>query len=335
MANQSETDIWKLAVGKVNNSLDEEDLTEFKNIEHLNETQNSLKQASQIHSKTKKAFLVQKIDKEKNWSYVLSHIQKASPLKKIILQTSKYAAVFIIALTIGLGLHYFISPNPDVAYNTINLEWGQMANLTLSDGTKVWLNAGTTFRYPSVFNSTERTVTLSGEAQFRVSHNDKVPFEVQTETGKVKVYGTCFNVSSYQDDPEFVVTLIDGKITVEKNHENSFTILKPNDQISINKKTGKIKVEQVETRFYTSWIDGKILLEDSKLSDLTKILSRWYNVDIKLEGEGLSEMKISGTILKGKPLDLFLKIMVRMYGLDYKLKLNNNAKNEVIISKSS
>ena len=209
-----------------------------------------------------------------------------------------------------------------------------MSKVTLSDGTKVWLNAGTRFEYPTTFETKNRSVTLNGEAQFKVAPNSKIPFEVVTKAGIIKVYGTTFNVASYDDDPELVVTLIEGKVAVEDSNGSLLAALKPSEQISISKQTGEAKIESVDTRFYSSWIDGKILLEGMKLSDLVVILERWYNIDIRLVGENIGNLEVSGTIMKDKPLDLFLKILERMYGVNYEWKTNNDKKDVITISKN-
>lgn len=327
--------IWKLCVGKVNNSLDAEGEKEYEQIKDLEEAKKALRQAKQIYSKSSKSFLICKIDKEKNWKHINSRISHDARVRRLIIHFSKYAAVFLMALLIGIMVpKLFRYPLPEITNNRIELEWGQMGQLTLSDGTRVWLNAGTTFEYPTTFDTKNRSVILHGEAQFKVTPNKRIPFEVKTKSGIIKVYGTTFNVSSYEDDPELVVTLIDGKVTVEDSHGGHLAALNPSEQISINKSSGKATFRKVDTEFYTSWINGKILLDETKLSDLISILKRWYNVDIKLVGGNTGDIQISGTISKGKPLDLFLKILERMYGVKYTLTTHNNKKDEVIISKN-
>jgi ferric-dicitrate binding protein FerR (iron transport regulator) len=335
MNRQKQDNIWELVVAEVNNSLNENSKAELETIINSDEGQKALKQAKHLHSKSTDAFLVSQIDKEKNWKYILNQINTSNPVRKIYLNIARYAAVFVLAVLLGVFTQKFVFNNDNqFAGNTIEMEWGQMGKISLSDGTQVWLNAGTTLEYPSSFNIKQRLVKLNGEAQFNVSHNKTQPFIVRTKTGDIKVLGTTFNVSSYDDDAELTVTLIEGKVTVENSNGDYLTTLNPSQQLCVNKQTGAARLKQVDTKFYSSWIDGKIVLEDTKLSDLTVILKRWYNVDIHLEGEGTGDIMISGTILKGKPLDLFLKILERMYGINYQLKINNNAKDEVIIYKN-
>ena len=335
MDKQSKQNIWDLTVGKLHNSLDETEQDHLHQFEDSNEAQQSQRIGKQLQSKIFNAFSSQQINKEKQWKHIRSRIGGFNPVRKLVFTLSKYAAVFIIALSIGiLAPTLFHNRNVYQATNAIEVEWGHMSKMTLSDGTQVWLNAGTTFEYPTTFNSNERLVSLNGEAQFKVSHSDDVPFEVETKTGIVKVYGTTFNVSSYDDDPDLIVTLVEGKVGVETVEGKLLRTLNPSEQIAINKRTGHVNVQNVNTEFYNSWIDGKILLKNTKLSDLSKILSRWYNVDITIVGEDTGNMKISGTVLKGKPLDLFLKVMEGIYGIKYELKINRDKKDELRIYKN-
>lgn len=334
MDNQKKHKIWDLVVGEINNSLDKKEQTEFEKIKDSDETKATLKLVKQLQSKAFSAFSSQKIDKGKQWQHIRSSMNASNPVRKLIINISKYAAVFVIALFIGILLPKMFLHEQQLANNVIEIEWGHMSKMTLSDGTQVWLNAGTTFEYPSTFNSKKRLVSLNGEAQFKVAHNEKNPFEVETSSGIVKVYGTTFNISSYEDDPEMAVTLIEGSVGVESVNGKLLATLEPSEQILVNKKTGKSQIKNVDTEFYSSWIEGKILLEKTKLSELSKILQRWYNVDITIQGEGTGDIEISGTILKGKPLDLFLKVLDGLYGVKSELKINKNAKDELLIYKN-
>lgn len=327
--------IWDLSIKKVNNSLTEVEKQEFEAIEKTQVAKKLITQAELIRKRSSENFYYQLIDKEANWHYINSQTRFNSRSRKLLLNLMKYAAVFIFALLLAWGIPKLFHPNiSGLANNKIEMEWGQMSKLTLCDGTEVWLNAGTKFEYPTSFDGKERTVSLVGEAQFKVTHSDKVPFMVKTNSGTVKVFGTTFNVSAYDEDRDFAVTLIEGKVTVENNDGKYLAELKPSDQLLLNKLTGKAILKQVNTDFYNSWIEGKILLNDTKLSDITTLLQRWYNVDIKLMDKELGDLQISGAISKGKPLDLFLTIIERMYGVRYELISNDNKKDEIKIYKN-
>ena len=329
--------IWELCVKELNHCLSEEEKKDFNRVKNISEFCSIQKQVKRINKMSSDTFLLKKVNKEGEWKKIVRQI-RFDAKKTFILRYSKYAAIFIIALTIGIMIPKYYSHSSKVG-NKVEMNWGQMGKLVLSDGTRVWLNAGTTFEYPSSFDSGKRIVKLNGEAQFKVTKNKRKPFEVKTKSGIVRVYGTTFNISSYEDDSDMAVTLIEGKVTIEDLNGKKLAALNPSDQFKINKQTGKVILKKVDTKFYSSWIEGKIFLNNTKFSDVVKLLERWYNVDIKISGadntgaDKIRDLKISGTISKDKSLDSILKIIGGMYGTTYRIKTNNDKKDEIIITK--
>jgi len=327
--------IWDLCVKKVHHSLDVEEKEEFERIGDSEEVRQALRQVKRIYRRSSGSFLIQRIDRKKEWKKINRQISSGFRIRRFAINCTKYAAVFLAALLVGLAVpKSFHLKSQEAVNNKIEMGWGQMGKITLSDGTHVWLNSGTTLAYPTAFGNGKRLVALEGEAQFMVTHRDKIPFEVKTGSGIIQVYGTTFNVSAYPDDPELTVTLIEGKVTVENSNGDHLVTLDPSEQLCLNKISGKATLKKVNTDFYSNWIDGKILLDNTRLSELTQKLERWYNVDIQLQGDHVGDIRISGTISKGKPLDLFMKILERMYGVQYQLITNNDKKDEVIIYKN-
>jgi len=325
--------IWELCVKDLNHCLSEEEKKDIGRMKNSNEFCSIQKQVERIHQMSSDTFILKKINKEREWKKIVRQI-RFDAKKTFILRYSKYVAIFLIALTIGIIIPEYYSPSSK-QYNKVEMNWGQMGKLVLSDGTHVWLNAGTTFEYPSSFNSAKRIVKLNGEAQFKVTENKRKPFEVKTKSGIIRVYGTTFNISSYEDDSDMSVTLIEGKVTIEDLNGKKLAVLNPSDQFKINKQTGKVLLKKVDTKFYSSWIDGKIFLNNTKFSDVVKLLERWYNVDIKISGlDDIKDIKISGTISKDKSLDSILKIIGGMCGTTYRIKTNNDKKDEIIINKN-
>ena len=333
MEKKSSNQIWEYCVRKVNNSLNESDFDLFEKMNDSNELKTGLELAGKIRGKSTNSFLLQKIDKEKNWKYINDQTRIKTGVRRLWIEISKYAAIFILALVIGVFANQIISDSSSVSLNKLELDWGQMSKMTLSDGTQVWLNAGSILEYPSSFNKKSRNVFLNGEAQFKVAQNSKVPFFVKTKSGNIRVHGTTFNVAAYDEDPDFTVTLIEGKVSVENEDGDVLATLKPADQLKLNKIDGKCRLNEVNTDYYSNWIEGKILLDNAKLSEIAIKLQRWYNVDIQMNGD-VGDLQISGTISKGKPLDLFLKILERMYGVKYEIHTNENKRDEIIISKN-
>jgi ferric-dicitrate binding protein FerR (iron transport regulator) len=206
----------------------------------------------------------------------------------------RVAAVLVVALLVSNILFFQNSVENQIAetIQTITTPYGAKTNITLPDGSLVWLNSGSVLSYPTKFNNS-RPVTLVGEAFFKVEKNDK-PFIVSTNYGDVEVKGTSFNVKAYADDNSFETTLEEGIVVFKvKNSLNEVT-LRPGEQVV---KTAKgFSVEQVETKYFTSWKEGKLLFYKEPFPSFIKKLERWYNVKIKYTDSKLNELWYTGTI---------------------------------------
>ncbi|MDH5381670.1 MAG: FecR family protein [Cyclobacteriaceae bacterium] len=186
------------------------------------------------------------------------------------------------------GISYFTeddtSPTP-LIYNELKTPKGGKYNLTLTDGTKIWLNAGSSLRFPVAFTDTTRNVFLTGEAYFEVSHGEK-PFIVSTNTGNIRVLGTVFNVSAYADDSEIKTTLAEGSVKITPDSASDrYKILFPGNQAIVKKQDKSINIEQVNVAFYTSWVENKLEFNNENLENVMKRLARWYNFTYEFENE--------------------------------------------------
>lgn len=185
--------------------------------------------------------------------------------------------------------------------NRVIMPFGKNSRITLSDGTKVWLNAGSQLLYPSTFTRKTREVLLIGEAFFEVTHNKEKPFIVRTEHIDVEVFGTSFDVSAYTDDKFFETVLVDGKVGIEVKKEGFLSgkekiILLPNQRIVIDKVEGDTKVSQVDVSLYTSWKDGMLKFETENLDRILRKLERYYNKKVIIKDTSLGGYKISGKL---------------------------------------
>ncbi len=173
--------------------------------------------------------------------------------------------------------------------NQVIIPYGKRSEITLSDGTHIWMNSGSSLSYPSVFNSNTREVYLSGEAFFEVSAEKTRPFYVIVKDFKIKVLGTKFNVSAYNEDPITRTVLLEGKVTASQNNLFSKEInLVPGEEVVFNKKEGIMDKQKVNVQFYTSWIKGYLLFENELTTEVFKKLERYYNQKIKYEGTTLT-----------------------------------------------
>lgn len=214
---------------------------------------------------------------------------------------TKVAAVLFIPLLVSSLLYFTkqINRNEEtrsISYSEVYTPLAAKTKFVLPDSTIVWLNSGSTLKYPSSFTGKTREVSLTGESYFEVSENPKVPFVVKTAKMNITALGTSFNVMAYPDDQEVKTTLVTGKVKVDKIKTGTSLYLKPSCQVVLDTKTGKMLVSRVDTRFYTSWKDGKLIFRNEPLEDVAHKLERWFNCTIYIEDSGLRNFRYTGNI---------------------------------------
>ncbi len=203
-------------------------------------------------------------------------------------------------------------------YNKITVPRGGEYTITLSDGTRVWLNADSKLEYPVSFSSI-RNVKLEGEAYFEVAHNKQKPFVVYSRNIKVQVLGTKFNVNSYDPDHVFV-TLAEGKVSVTSPYESK--TLFPGDQVEMSTNQALSDVKKVNVNIYTSWVTGTFEFNDTPMEDIVTQLSLWYNVKMKFASPELKQITFTGAILKSKSLGYALELIQRVSNINFEKKEN-------------
>lgn len=192
-------------------------------------------------------------------------------------------------------LIYDHAGHKELSYNTIKIPYGKIFKLSLSDGTHIVLNAGTTLRYPVNFiPGEERLVFLNGEAYFDVAEDEAHPFVVNTEDLNVKVLGTHFIVNSYQEVHKTFTVLVEGKVLVEnKLVAEDQKLLKPNERVFFDHE--QLAVENVNTGKYMAWMQGKLIFENDSFEYIIRKLERKYDVEIDNNYPVLDEMNITAT----------------------------------------
>ncbi|MDE5422861.1 FecR domain-containing protein [Ancylomarina sp. DW003] len=203
-------------------------------------------------------------------------------------------------------------------YNTIEVPRGGEYSLTLYDGTKIWLNADTKLRYPVKFAEGKRDVYLDGEALFEVAHDKKSPFTVQSHDAKVKVLGTKFNISAYDDQEFIATTLVEG--SVEINNLGNTAVLKPGYQSIIIRGENKITVSEVDTYMYTSWVDGIYEFENVELEYIISQLGRAYDVEFFFLEEQYKHIRFTGAFEKENSFEFALDMIERIADVDFAIK---------------
>lgn len=214
---------------------------------------------------------------------------------------------------------YAGSPAKEVSYNTLSVPRGSKPiNLMLSDGSKVWINVGSSLTYPTAFTGKERKVKITGEAYFEVVHNEKIPFMVQQGDLTVQDLGTHFNVNTYKDEDADRITLLEGSVRVNMNMVSQ--LLKPGQQASIVNKSNDIKVlNDVDLDEVMAWKDGKFQFNgNTDISAIMRQISRWYNVDVEYKGK--VSQRFWGTISKDVNVSQVLKILEATGGVKFKVE---------------
>lgn len=229
----------------------------------------------------------------------------------------------------GQILEYSASENTNTSisdiYNTLEIPLGGEYAVQLSDSTKIWVNSATTLRFPVNFTDSVRVVYLEGEAFFDVAHNGK-PFIVKTLNSEIRVLGTTFNVSAYNDNKKSATTLVTGKVQVTVNKENTHKILIPGQQASLE--NGILNVQQVDTELYTAWVKGKFVFNSEPIENVLITLSRWYNFKINISDETIKEYHFSGRLDKNVSLNELLNIIETTSKIRFELK-----EQELIVKK--
>jgi ferric-dicitrate binding protein FerR (iron transport regulator) len=197
------------------------------------------------------------------------------------------------------------SSNDLDAFNTIETPKGGQYQVVLPDGSKVWLNAYTSLKFPVSFNNQkERRVELSGEAYFEVAHNKDLPFRVVTARQTVEVLGTHFDVNAYSDDAVTKTTLLQGLVRITAASRSA--ILNPGQQAKL---TGTLDVSEVNTAEAIAWKNGYFNFDDEKLENIMRSVSRWYNVDVVFEDQSLKKETFGAVTTRFANITTLLKMM--------------------------
>jgi len=220
----------------------------------------------------------------------------------------KYASVaLILIVSTILGTLYLIDGKRG-KLNSIYVPAGQRAQVTLEDGTEVWLNAQSTLIYPSKFSMKTREVEIIGEAFFDVAENKRKPFVVKTQNINMKVLGTEFNVYSYPSDKFVQTTLVEGLLEIFENKEKSSSIiLQPNEQFTFENNT--ISVNHINNLEHLLWIKGIYSFNNEKLIDIIEKLEIYYDITIKVEDPEIFNVRYTGKFRQLDGVEEILRIL--------------------------
>lgn len=205
--------------------------------------------------------------------------------------------------------------NEKILYNSIATPRGGQYFLQLSDGSKVWLNAASSIRFPVTFPAGERRVYVTGEAYFEVAHHQPVPFIVEAADPsaanggcKVEVLGTNFNINSYANEPTVSTTLFEGKVRVHTYNTPQSKILLPNQQVNITRKGEMTLSQPADVNAVIAWKNGYSQFSAVPLSAVMRQIERWYDVHVQFEDQ-VPDIRFTGKLKRNENLSEFLKIL--------------------------
>lgn len=178
-------------------------------------------------------------------------------------------------------------------FNNLVVPYGKRTNLTLSDGTEIWINSGTQLDFPSVFNDDKREIRVNGEIFINVAHDPQTPFVVIAQDMEIHVFGTTFNVSAYKDDSKKTIVLVGGKVKIETGGGQIAELL-PNEKFEIM--GGNMTKEHVNVSEYISWTKGFLEFDETPVSEILRKIGRYYNVQF----ESSQVIKLNDKTCSGK-----------------------------------
>ena len=208
-----------------------------------------------------------------------------------------------------------LSSNAPILYNTITTPRGGQYQVTLSDGSKVWLNAASSLKFPAAFSNNERVVELTGEAYFEVAkltgpsvagrEGGRIPFKVITNNQTVEVLGTHFNINAYADETTINTTLLEGSVKIVQSKTNNSQLLKPGQQAKVG---AKIQVSDVDATQAIAWKNGYFIFSHEDIGSIMRQVSRCYDVNIQYE-DNVTQEGFIGTISKFKDVAQVLDML--------------------------
>lgn len=208
-----------------------------------------------------------------------------------------------------------------LTYNTLKTAAGAQFNLVLPDGTRIWINAGSSVTYPAIFPDNKRQIEVKGEVYMEVQP-DKRPFWVSTQHQTVQVLGTAFNLQAYSEEPFTFTTLVSGKIRIVNNYQTAVT-LRPGQQAIVNHQSAAttIPVNHAAIEQAIAWKNGYFDFENKKLEDIFRLLSRWYDVQFEAD-PNTRNLQFSAVIARSSSLEEVLSVLAATGAVNFSRKGN-------------
>lgn len=235
----------------------------------------------------------------------------------------RYAAAIAVVLVMAVGGAYLFQEKGE-EWVVASATYGQVREMVLPDGTKVWLNQSSSLKYPRFFDGKERHVYLEGEAYFEVTRNHESPFTVKSPAMDVKVLGTSFNIKCRPDNSFAETTLIEGEVEVKDKQDQGRITLSPGQKAVLNRVTGRMQVKQVDARMEIVWHNDLIPFKKSSIFQIAAVLERFYSVKIILSPDVDSTKTYSGVLKKKDSIESVLNSLRNSIPFNFKIVDDNN-----------
>ncbi|MCX6327667.1 MAG: DUF4974 domain-containing protein [Bacteroidia bacterium] len=219
------------------------------------------------------------------------------------------AAALLLLPALGFGIFMsvkyqsakHVQASVNQVYNEVFSSVDAITKVTLPDGSNVWLNHGSSLKYPAMFRGNNRMVELNGEGYFEVVHNSKIPFIVKAGEIQVLARGTTFNIMAYPDEDKIETSLINGRVELQRTKPDGKPItllkMKPADLAIFQKSNNEISTRTIADERYFAWKDGKLVFNKEPMGEVVEKLSRWFNVEIQIKDPELLDLTYTATFV--------------------------------------
>lgn len=246
----------------------------------------------------------------------LRHIKKTKEV--ITLDYKNWAVAASLVFLIGLSVFFYRSTTA-VENTQLTVKLGEHAQIKLSDGTQIWLNAGSVLKYPKEFKGDTREVYLSGEAFFDVAKDKKHPFIIHTNKMDTKVLGTSFNVQAYPEQTTQEVSVLTGKVNVKSTVTDENVYVTPGQKVVFKSHNNKLKAfKDIPVNTISLWRKNIMVFEETPLPEVIATINRNYNVAIEIKNKNLNALKISA-YFKELPADQVIMLVCNIINAEYKI----------------
>ena len=295
----------------------------IENRRHYSE-QKKLWHLFEIHQK------VQKIDERKAYQKISNQLFRSKKLN-FLGWIQRVAAILLLPVIVASAIYFYAEKKDRTqfssVYNTVETPLGMRSSLTLPDGTKVWLNAGSSISYPVLFANNSREVSLKGEAYFEVKKDKSWPFVVTTKNMNVVVSGTTFNCNAYPENDQVQTVLVEGEVTIVNQSATELTTLNPGELAIFDNGNQQITTTKTDLQKYIAWKSGKLMFRDDKMNKVVEKLERWYNVEFEIEDQEIANYVYTATFVD-ESLDQVLKMLSLSAPIRYTISERNKQEDQ-------